>query len=223
MCMFAVVILIVGEPETFLVMAGLELGYHEGVCRGGTDVLLPAAHTAVRAAGRWGRDHVPDAFPTERCLQTTAKDISGCDLDRDFDLHDFCVDPLRIEWPIGFQDTYCGRARFPTVERRRAWPVSSISIISSTSSITTRSLDHSTLLFDTSRWVQTFPSLASARSDLDKRSTLRSPMESYPDPPSPRWASWVTVRRGTTTSPPLSTFSRPPRKLKNITSEPSSS
>jgi hypothetical protein len=44
--------LIVGEPETFLVTAGLELGYHEGVYRGGTDVLLPAAHTAVRAAGR---------------------------------------------------------------------------------------------------------------------------------------------------------------------------
>lgn len=52
MCMFAVVVLIVGEPETFLVMAGLELGYHEGVYRGGTDVLLPAAHTAVRAPGR---------------------------------------------------------------------------------------------------------------------------------------------------------------------------
>jgi hypothetical protein len=144
MCMFAVVVLIVGEPETFLVTAGLELGYHEGVYRGGTDVLLPAEHTA---AGRWGRDPVPDAFPTERCSRTTAKDILGCDLDRDCDLHDLCVDPLRIEWPIEFQDTYYGRAGFPTVERRREWPVSSISLISSTFSITTRSLDPSILLF----------------------------------------------------------------------------
>ncbi|KAG7531070.1 hypothetical protein FFLO_04564 [Filobasidium floriforme] len=124
-----------------------------------------------------GRDHVPDAFPTERCSRTTAKDILGCDLDRDCDLHDLCVDPLRIEWPIGCQDTYYGRARFPTVELPRAWPLPSISIISSTFFITTHSLDPSTLLFNTSRWVPTFPSLASARSDLGKRSTLRSPTE----------------------------------------------